>query len=98
MSLAWRQIKVYFRVTLIVLVAVAVVMVLWKNRRNEVGIWFFWLVDPGAKVNVVWLMLSTAAGTLIAYWTLHLVWGLWREMRKGALETATRRGKEAGLL
>lgn len=88
MSLAFRQVKVYLRLTLIILVAVAVIMVLWKNRHNEVGIWFFWLIEKDAKVNVVWLMLCTAVGTLIAYFTLHMVWALWREMKKAALDSA----------
>ena len=35
-------------------------LVLYENRANYVEVWFFGLTDESKKVNVVWLMLSTA--------------------------------------
>jgi hypothetical protein len=84
MSLAIRKIKVYSKLTLIVLVACAGALVLWKNRDKEVGVWFFWLTDPQRTVNVVWLMLLSGVGTLVAYWVLRTVFGVWREMKSVA--------------
>ena len=90
MSLAFRRVKVYSRLTLIVLVVIAICVVLWKNSGNRVNIWFFWLIDEETPVNVIWLILCAALGTLVSYWTLSTVWGLWRDMKKVAHDTALR--------
>ncbi len=82
MSLASKRLTVYVRVVLIVLAVVAIGSVLWKNRANEVAFWFFWLTDATKPINVVWLMLCTAAGTLICWWAFLFGWGLWRDMRE----------------
>ncbi len=66
MSLAFRQLKVYLRIALIVLIGIGVALVLFKNRAHTVGFWFFWLREENQPVNVVWLMLCTAVGTLLA--------------------------------
>ncbi len=90
MSLAFRRVKVYSRLTLIVLVVIAICAVLWKNRSHQVDIWFFWLIDEGTPINVIWLILCAALGTLVSYWALSLVWGLWRDMKKVARDSALR--------
>jgi hypothetical protein len=82
MSLAMKRFKLYVRVALIVSVAVAVALVLLKNSANRVTFWFFGLTDTDAQINVVWLMLCTAAGTLVAWWVFRLGWRLWRNMRE----------------
>ena len=88
MSLALRRVRVYSRLTLIVLVVIAICAVLWKNRNHQVEIWFFWLVDEGTPVNVIWLILCTAVGALVSYWVLSTVWGLGRDMKKVAADAA----------
>ncbi len=88
MRLAWKQLKLYSRLTLIALVFLAVGAVLWNNRNHQVSVWFFWLIDESLPVNVLWLMLCTAGGTLLAYWTLSLLWGLRRDLQKAAREAA----------
>ena len=87
MSLALRRVKVYSRLALVELVIIAICAVLWKNRNHQVNVWFFWLVDEDARINVVWLILCAALGTLVSSWILSTVWGLWREMRKVARES-----------
>lgn len=85
MSLAFRQLKVYLRIALIVLIGIGVALVLFKNRAYEVGFWFFWLRDETQPVNVVWLLLCTAVGTLLTWWVLSIAWGLirdWRELKR----------------
>src|SRR3972149_4683102 len=67
MTLAIKQVKVYRRTIAVVLVVGAVGLVLFKNRTNYVEVWFFGLTDESKKVNVVWLMLSTALCTLTAW-------------------------------
>ena len=95
MSLAFRRIQVYSKLTLIVLVLIAIGAVLWKNSNNQVTIWFFWLTDEQASFNVIWLILCSAVGALISYWILSMVWGLWRDMRRIAQEsTLTEKQKE----
>jgi hypothetical protein len=82
MSVALKRFAVYVRVVLVVVVLAGVALVLAKNRGNSVAVWFFWLTDAAEPVNVVWLMLWTAAGTLVTWWAVALGWRLWRDVRE----------------
>ena len=82
MTLALKRLKVYVRSTLIVVVAVAIALVLFKNRDNEVSFWFFGIADESRPLNVIWLMLCTAVGTLVSWWVFSFAWGLFRDMRE----------------
>jgi len=80
-SVAIKQIRVYVRGALVVIVALAVVLVLFKNRSHAVQFWFFGLTDDTKPINVVWLLLCTAVATLVAWWVVLLGWRLVREVR-----------------
>src|SRR3972149_7554409 len=84
MTLAIQRVKVYLRTIAVALVVGAVGLVLFKNRTNYVEVWFFGLTDEAKKVNVVWLMISTALGTLTAWRVVWFARGLWRDLREGA--------------
>lgn len=84
MSLAIKRLKVYHRTIAVALVVVAVGLVLFKNRANYVEVWFFGITDESKKINVVWLMLSTALGTLTAWRVVWFARGLWRDIREVA--------------
>jgi hypothetical protein len=88
MTLAIKQVKVYLRTIAVALVVGAIGLVLFKNRANYVEVWFFGLTDESKKVNVVWLMLSTALGTLTAWRIVWFARGLWRDMREVAKQKA----------
>ena len=88
MSLAIKRLKVYLRTSIVVVVVGAIGLVLFKNRANYVEVWFFGLTDESKKVNVVWLMLSTALGTLTAWRIVWFARGLWRDMREVAKQKA----------
>jgi uncharacterized membrane protein YciS (DUF1049 family) len=95
MSLAFKRLKVYVRCTLIVAAAVAIGLVLVKNRDNQVAFWFFGLTEETGRINVVWLMLCTAVGTLVSWWVFSFGWGLWREVREvRRLEASKHTAKE----
>ena len=81
MSVAIKQIRVYVRGALVVLVALAIMLVLFKNRSHAVQFWFFGLTDGTKPINVVWLLLCTAVATLITWWIILLAWRLVREVR-----------------
>ncbi len=81
MSVAFKQLGVYVRGAIVLVVAAAIGLVLFKNRGNEVSFWFFGLTGD-TEINVVWLTLCTAAGTLVTWWALSLGRGLWRDMRE----------------
>lgn len=95
MSLAFKQLRVYVRLVIVLLVVGAVALVLVQNRSHEARIWFFWLTDDEKPVNVVWLMVCTAVGALLSWWTLSLAWSLIRDMREvkrqRAVQDAARR-------
>jgi len=88
MTLAIQRAKVYLRTFIVVMVVGAIVLVLFKNRANYVEIWFFGLTDESKKVNVVWLLLSTALGTLTAWRVIWFARGLWRDLREVARQKA----------
>ena len=94
MSLAIQRLKVYLRTSIVVVVVGAIGLVLFKNRANYVEVWFFGLTDESKKVNVVWLMLSTALGTLTAWRVVWFARGLWRDLREvgrlAAIEETTK--------
>ena len=81
MTLAFKQVRVYVRAAIVIFVAAAVGLVLLQNLEHTVVFWFFGLT-PGEPINVVWLMLCTAGGTLVAWWTAIVALRLYREMRE----------------
>ena len=94
MTLAFKQVKVYTKLGLLLIVAVAIGAVLIKNRSHSVQVWFFGLVDPAKEVNVVWLMVWTAIGAVVSWWVLRATLGLVKDMRELRREEELReRGK-----
>lgn len=103
MRLAAKRVGVYVRTTLVVIVVIAIGTLLLKNRNNEVAVWFFGVTDESVPINVLWLILVTAAGTLLTWWVLRMARHLLRDIReiervreRKQLE-ATQRAKEAEL-
>ena len=84
MGLAFKQFMVYTKVVLVLLVAVAVAAVLLKNRTHRVSVWFFWLTDEKEEINVVWLILCSAAGAIVAWTVLRATLGVVKDMREVA--------------
>ena len=82
MRVALKQIKTYLRLALVLFAGVTIFLVLVKNRSNTVEFWFFGLTDTSKPVNVVWLLVSTAAVTRATMWLVRLGVGLWREFRE----------------
>jgi hypothetical protein len=75
-----HRLKVYVRCTLIATMAVAALLVLFKNRSNRVPVWFFGLTDSEKPTNVVWLIFSVIGATLWLRWVFSLGWGLWHDI------------------
>lgn len=96
MSLALKQFRVYFRVAVILAVAVAVGLLLFNNYDHKVVFWFFGLTDAEKPTNVVMLIAYTASLTLASWWTLSLARGLWRDLR--AVERARDANQAAKIL
>ncbi len=94
MSLAFRRLKVYVRLVLVLALLGAISLVLIRNRGHDVHVWFFGLTDVNEPVNVVWVMLSTAGIALISWWVLRFAWGLWRDLRSLAREDVQRAAKK----
>lgn len=95
MSLAFKQVKVYLRTGLVLLVIVTVGIVLWNNRGYRTPVWFFGLTDEKQPINVVWLIVWTATATRTAQWVLSFCWGLWRDMREVKSARATEQERKA---
>jgi uncharacterized integral membrane protein len=93
MTLAFKQMRVCVRAALVIGVVGAIGLVLLMNRTHTVSFWFFGLT-PDHPIHVVWLMLCTAGGTLLAWWTVLVALRLYRDMRElkqsRTLESAVR--------
>ena len=82
MALAFRQIKVYSKLTVAAVVVGLVVVVVFKNRANKADVWLFKFYDD---VPTLWLMLVTSLAAVVTWW---LLWSLrrlivdWRQLRK----------------
>ena len=95
MSLAFKRIKVYTKLTLVVIVALAIGAVFLKNRDHEVRFWFFGLVDDQARINVVWLIVCTAVGAIFSWWVLLAALGPIKDMREVRRESEFQKREKA---
>ncbi len=95
MIVTWKQVKVHARTTLVVIVALAIGIVLFQNRNNTVKFWFFGFTDPEKQINVVHLIVSTAAATRLAWWVFSLGRGIWSDMKDLRIEQVKQREKLA---
>ena len=69
-----------------VAVAIVVVLVLFKNRNHQATVWFFHKYE---NINVVWLLVVTAAGS--AFWLTRGVFQVIKEVKKIRTEEETQR-------
>ena len=76
------------------LVVGAIGLILFKNRSYKVNVWLFGLTDETRPINVVWVMLATAAGTLTVWWLVSLGRGLVRDYREVRREREAARAQE----
>ena len=79
MALALHHIKVYFKLTVTVLVLLAVLLVFWQNRDHVVTVWFF---HPFENINVLWLIFVTAVFSALLVWVVPAVWRTVAEFRR----------------
>lgn len=82
MRVALKQIKSYSRLILVLIAAVVILIVLYMNKDYSVKFWFFGLTDTNKPVNVVWLLVSTAAATRISLWVIKLGLGMFRDFKE----------------
>ncbi len=89
MSIALRRFRAYVRVVVVAVVFLAIGMVLFMNRNYRVSFWFFGLTDDTRPINVVYLILCTASGTVMSWRVGSMGWRLWRDLRAVRRERAT---------
>ncbi len=77
MSLVFKQVKVYARLSLVVAVVAVILLVIWNNRSHDVDVWFFGNYE---QINVLWLILFTSLGSIFTWWVLSAGRSLWRDM------------------
>ena len=95
MSLAFKRLKVYTKLVLVVIVALAIGAVFFKNRGHQVRFWFFGLVDDQTEINVVWLMLCTAAGAVFSWWVFLTALSMAKDVREVRQERALQKREKA---
>ena len=79
MGLALRQIRVYSKLAAIGAVVLIGLLVVLFNRHHRVTVWFFGTFQ---NVNVLWVILVTAAGSIVGFWTVSKVWRTTGELRE----------------
>ena len=87
MNFGVKKIKAYSKLGLVAAVALVIGLVIFKNRNHEVTFWFFGTYE---NMNVLWLLLCTTAGSIVAYWGFLTVFSLWKDMRELGRESAWR--------
>jgi uncharacterized protein HemX len=60
-------------------VGLVVVLVLLKNRNNPATVWFF---HEYKDINVVWLLVITAIGSVVAAWLTRGVFQVMKEVKR----------------
>ena len=95
MSLAFKRIKVYIKSGLVLIVALAIGAVLIENRNHAVRFWFFGLVDSAKEINVLWLILCTALGSVLSWSVLWMAVGLVKDARELRRQRQLRRWDES---
>jgi len=78
-ALALKRIKVYGKLALTGGVVLAVLLLVFKNRGRTVDVWFF---HEYTGVSVLLLILVTAVASVVVWWGLGKIVGLWREVRE----------------
>lgn len=89
-----KAFAVYLRVAVVLLVAGAIGLILFKNRSYTVSVWLFGLTDTARPVNVIWVILATAVSTLALWWSIALGRGLVRDYRELKHEQQSAQGKK----
>lgn len=79
MNLVIRKIALYAKLTLFIASALIVGLVVFMNRHHQVTVWFLGTYE---SVNVLWVMLWTAGGSLASWWILSITRSTWRDMRE----------------
>jgi hypothetical protein len=75
------------------LVALAAVigLVIFFNRSHTVDVWFF---ASYQDINVVWLLICTAAGSILAWWIVTRSVGLWRDVKELSREAERKKSDQ----
>lgn len=74
-----RSVVVYAKLVVVFAVAIAVIVVAFKNRHYKTKFW------PGAdaqEVSTLWLMLATAGAAVVVYWVLSKVRRVFADLRE----------------
>ena len=95
MSLAFKKLRVYARLSLMGAVALLVILVLIRNRNHQVTVWFFYEFQ---EINVVWLLVVTALASILGAWIIRGFFGVMGEVsrikREQELARTTRQHEE----
>ncbi len=91
MSLVLRRFKVYAKLVLLVALAVVIGLVIFFNRSHTVDVWFF---ASYQDINVVWLLICTAAGSILAWWIVTRSVNLWRDARELSREAERKKSEQ----
>jgi len=65
MSLLLRRIRVYGKLGGMILLALAILLVVFMNRNNTARVWFFGM---GGEVSTLWLIVVTALVSVATFW------------------------------
>lgn len=91
MKLAMRRIKVYFKLGVVITVALLILLLVIMNKDNTADIWFFGSIED---VNVLYLILITAVASVLCWWGATKISKLIREFK--AVRQAEKARMQAG--
>ena len=80
MGLSVKKIWLWFKLIVILLIAVYVTLFFSQNGKHSTPIWLFINVEPTLSLNVI--VLVTAAASLVVFYTIRKVGSVLHEMNK----------------
>ena len=80
-----KQISVYTRLTIVIILFAALVVVVFMNRNYKTN---FWPGASGEQVSTLWLMLATAILSIIAFWLFSKTRRVFKDLNELRAEEA----------
>lgn len=79
MALAFKHVKTYAKLAVMIAITVAILLVVVLNRNHKVDVWLF---HTFPQTNVLWVMLVSGASAVGIGWILSRVRQVLRDLRE----------------
>jgi len=89
----WTNFKAWVKMIFTLVCCIVVLLIILMNRNHRTDVWVFYSFR---EVSVLWLILVTAAATLVVYWVARGIFGEYRRIKQYRRERPGQPGRESG--